>query len=319
MTAIGRASNSTCLANVRRFDAAAALVAWLVAFAALFVAAPATAQRSQADAPLARAGIVTNVQGTLQRSMQGRGAWAAIGVGDRIVQGDELRTGPGARAEVDDGRGAFRLSADTKVTVSRLDVRGLELHLTSGHMIVRIRYLPPGGSVRIETPSAHLALDRPGLYRMDVDPGARQTKLVVRTGEAEIARAGGAVRVNRGQIATVATGAAKVDVRRGGGLDAFDSWSAARERVHESPRANENVSPGIVPPIQPTMPSLSPSPTNVRPVPVPPLGPAPAPIPVAPPLMPLPPMPSAPVPGTSPAPPAAVIPIPARPAPGGSK
>ena len=72
------------------------------------------------------------------------------------------------RAEVDYGGGQFRLAGDTNLHVARLDDRQLALFVAQGRVIVRVRVLDPGDSVRIDTPNTQVALVRPGLYRIDV-------------------------------------------------------------------------------------------------------------------------------------------------------
>ena len=198
------------------------------------------------DALPTRVGRVANVQGILRHSPEGA-QWSAIGLNYPVVQGDSLWTGGNARTEVDYGGGRFRLAGGTNVHVSRLDERRLALFVAAGDVIVRVPYLQPGESVRVDTASTRIALDRPGLYRIDVGADPPRTALIVREGEAAVATVNGEESVLPGQIASVSgTRGVKADVRQGGGLDGFDTWSAERDRVYESPRANAYVSREMV-------------------------------------------------------------------------
>ena len=222
------------------------MAAWLVAVCAGIAACMVHAQAE--DALPSRVGRVANVQGALYHSPDaGGGEWLPIGLNYPVAQGDNLWAERDARVEVDYGGGQFRLAGDTNVHVSRLDDRQLALFIASGSVIVRVRYLAPDDSVRVDTQATQVALNRPGLYRIDVDPDAQQTTLLVREGEADVATADGAVQVLPGQRAQVPLARdAGADIRNGGGLDAFDTWSAERDRVYEASRGNPYVSREMV-------------------------------------------------------------------------
>ena len=219
---------------------------WLIALFALVIATALDAQAQSDDALPTRVGRIANVQGPLRHSPETGDVWSTVGLNYPVAQGDNLWTASDARAEVDYGGGEFRLAGDTNVHVSRLDERQLALFVASGRLIVRVRYLEPGDSIRVDTAATQLALARPGLYRVDVDSDAQRTKLTVREGEADMGSVSGITRVFPGQVAMIATHDATADVRNGGGLDGFDTWSAERDRVYESPRANEYVSREMV-------------------------------------------------------------------------
>ncbi len=77
-----------------------------------------------------------------------------IGLNYPVAQGDNLWVDHAGRAEVDYGGGQFRLAGDTNLHVSRLDERQLALFVAQGRVIVRVRVLDPGDSVRIDTPAS---------------------------------------------------------------------------------------------------------------------------------------------------------------------
>jgi hypothetical protein len=220
----------------------------LIALAACGVALAAWGQSD--DALPGRVGRLANVQGQVYHAAaDDAGEWSGIGLNYPVAQGDNLWVDRDGRAEVDYGGGQFRLSGDTNVHVSRLDLRQLSLFVASGYVIVRVRVLESDDSVRVDTPTTQAALTRPGLYRIDVeaDPEASQTTLIVREGEAEVGTAAGWVQVLPGQKALVKSGEnASAEVDSGGGLDGFDTWSAERDRVYEEPRETAYVSRQMV-------------------------------------------------------------------------
>ena len=226
-----------------------ALTAFFVAV--VLAASMARAQDRQPDGDeqvAARAGRIANVQGPLYHaSGDSAGPWSQIGLNYPVVQGDNLRVDDDGHAEVDYGGGQFRLAGGTTVHVSRLDERQLALFIASGRVIVRVRVLDAEDGVRIDTPATQVSLVRPGLYRIDVEPGAVRTTLIVREGAAEVATAGGSEAVLPGQTAVLSgTKNVTADIRNGGGIDGFDAWSAARDRVYEGPRQEAYVSRQMV-------------------------------------------------------------------------
>ena len=222
--------------RARRAPRIAALLALVLAFAI-----PLQARAQGDDALPARVGRVASIAGTLRHAPEGRDAWSEIGLNYPVAQGERLWTAADARAEIDYGGGEFRLGGDTNVHVSRLDESELALFVATGRVIVRVRYLEAGDAVRVDTAATQVALARPGLYRIDVDPDAQRTKLTVREGEADMGSVSGVAHVLPGQSATIAPHDALADVRNGAASDGFDAWSAERDRVYESPRANEYV------------------------------------------------------------------------------
>ena len=216
---------------------------WLVALVGCAIAVAPLPTRADDDLP-GRVGRVANVQGTLYHAPEeSTGDWAEIGLNYPIAQGDNLWADHDGRAEIDYGGGQFRLAGDANLHVSRLDDRQLALFIATGRVIVRVRVLEPDDSVRIDTPASQVALTRPGLYRIDVAPDSPYTTVIVREGEAQVATPSGTAQVLPGQTAS-STGVEgeDADIRDGGGIDAFDAWSAARDRVYEAPRQNAYVS-----------------------------------------------------------------------------
>jgi uncharacterized protein DUF6600 len=215
------------------------------ALAAVLLAVCALAQAVD-DAPT-RVGRVAGVQGTLYHTpAAGVQEWLPAGLNEPVAQGDDLWVDDDSRAEVDYGGGQFRIEGRTNLHVSRLDEGQLALFVASGHLIVRVRYLDAGDTVRIDTPSSQIGLARPGLYRVDVEANPAQTRLVVREGLAEVATANGSEAVYPGEVAMLeGTSDVAADIQPGGGLDAFDTWSAERDRVYEG-RPYQYVSPEMV-------------------------------------------------------------------------
>ncbi len=218
---------------------------WLAA--AMLAAVSFTARADEEDLP-GRVGRIAEVAGQLFLSPEDRATeWASIGLNYPVTSGDNLWVSSDGRAEVDYGGGQFRLAGDTNLHVSRLDERQLALFVAQGRVIVRVRVLDPGDSARIDTPGTQVQLTRVGLYRIDVSPDRQVTTVVVREGEALVGLASGAQQALPGQMVTViGQDPTDAEVRFGGAVDGFDTWSADRDRHYERSLASPYVSRQMV-------------------------------------------------------------------------
>ena len=204
-----------------------------VAALVVAIAMPALALEDEAG----RAGRVASVQGTLSHKADDAAAWTPVAQNYPVAEGASLALAPPGRAEIDYGGGLFRLDGGTEVRVTRLDDRDFALFVVAGSVVVHVRVHDDGDSVRIATPATEIALVRPGLYRIDVAADTPQTRVTVRIGEAEVATGTRSVQVLPGQIASLAGVAGEsADVRGAPAIDAFDAWSAERDRMYDESR-----------------------------------------------------------------------------------
>ena len=216
-------------------------------FAMLVIAAAATSARGDDDLP-GRVGRIADFGGQLFLSAHDRpDDWTPVGVNYPVTSGDNLWVSTDGRAEVDYGGGQFRLAGNTNLNVARLDDRQLTLFVARGRLIVRIRVLDTDDAARIDTPNTQIALTRPGLYRIDVNPDGSTTTVNVREGESLVGLATGAQQALPGQSVTVSgMEPLSADIRSGFGVDGFDTWSANRDRHYERARATPYVSRQMV-------------------------------------------------------------------------
>ena len=213
------------------------------AFACLLAIGVGGAARAQDDLP-GRAGRLADLGGRVFVSTEENPEdWVEALRNYTITSGDNVWVAADGRAEIDYGGGQFRLAGDTNIHVARLDDSVLALFVAQGRAIVRVRVVDAGESVRVDTPNTQLALNRPGLYRIEVSPDRDRTTLVVREGEATAVLARGAQQVLPGQSATLAGDEPDyAEVRNGFFVDGFDTWSAERDRRYERSRSASYVS-----------------------------------------------------------------------------
>ena len=207
----------------------------------------AAASAQDEDLP-GRVGRLADFGGQILFSTQDRpDDWEPVGINYPITSGANLWASTDGRAEIDYGGGQFRLAGDTNVHVVRLDDRQLTLFVAQGRVIVRVRDQGAGEATFIDTPNSQLTLVRPGLYRIEVARDRESTTLIVREGEANVALPGEARQVLAGQAITTGGREPVVsEVRYAQAADAFDAWSANRDRGYEGSRTAAYVSRQMV-------------------------------------------------------------------------
>ncbi len=185
-----------------------------------------------------KGGVVNVVEGPATCACRAQEA-RRLRARQELENGDTLRTGRGARAEILLVPGYYlRLSGDTEVTLLDLASDNLKLRVSKGSAIVEVSvnsskghmgYFPEEALrgiydlVTVVTPSGELALTRGGAYRIDVSEGDA-SELKVLKGEAVVA----GKKVEGGEAAKVRGASAEVWKPRVGAEDDFDAWSRGR-------------------------------------------------------------------------------------------
>lgn len=150
-----------------------------------------------------------------------------------LTTGDRVWTAVGSRAELHAGSATVRLGEGSDFAITQLEDRSTQLRLTSGTLGVEARDLFPGERFEIDTPNLALVLDRPGRWRIDVDAGRNTTRVSAEQGSGTLYGENGqslpfvAPQSRDFAFRTLAESAPLAN-RYG---DAFDRWSAERDRV----------------------------------------------------------------------------------------
>ena len=218
-------------------------VASLACFGAVAQVSPAV---DEGDPPM-RVGRLAYYSGEVSYSPAGDEQWVAAQVNRPIVIGDRLWSDQDGRVEVSIDDGSWYLGPVTSVTVSNLDDRTTQLQLQQGTLDVTLRRLPAANVVEIDTPNIAFSLTRPGRYRIDVDPDGGSTSVIVRSGSGIVYGDESSYVVTGGQAYRFFG----TDLRDNQFLapppyDAFDRWTAARERRYANSVSARYVSPDVV-------------------------------------------------------------------------
>src|SRR5881296_3231475 len=156
--------------------------------------------------------------------------WSPAEVNIPLAPGDELYTAHQGDLEMQIGTRAFvRAWGDTQVGLSNQDRDFLQFKVTNGHVSVDVRSLDPNQTVELDTPQAAFTIDRPGYYRVDVEPA--QTSFITRRGgRATMTPAGGPSVVVTPSEEVVLAGAPNASVQAyvAPDLDVWDQWNYAR-------------------------------------------------------------------------------------------
>ncbi|WPB59052.1 DUF6600 domain-containing protein [Xylophilus sp. GOD-11R] len=150
-----------------------------------------------------------------------------------LAAGDRVQTAAGSRAELNTGGATLRIGESSDMGITALDERTTQLRLTAGTIGVTVRELPSGERFELDTPNLAVVLDRPGRWRVDVDPGRNTTRITAEFGAGTLYGANGqalafAAPQSREFSQQALAGSAPLALRQG---DGFDRWSDERERI----------------------------------------------------------------------------------------
>lgn len=218
---------------------------WWAALLLLTLAAPAFAQ-DEADPP-ARAAYMSVRQGSVVFAPSGDEEWTELPQNRPLSGGDRVWSDRGARAELQLGTATLHVDGESHLGFSELDDTSAQFILQQGAVNARVRELAPGENFEIDTPNLAFRALQSGDYRIDVDPRAGETRVVVASGRAAVYGEGGqSVQLGAGQQATFGgRGLAPVNAQRLG-QDDFGAWAASRNRAEDQAIAARYVPRGVV-------------------------------------------------------------------------
>jgi hypothetical protein len=174
--------------------------------------------------------------------------WSDAGVNRPLTSGDRLTTGQDGRVELELDRASLRADRDTDLGVLQLDDQRGQLELTRGTLNLSVRGLEAGQSYEIDTPTVALVVDRPGVFRIDVDERNGSTEIVAIDGQATVYGENDASRLLVGghSYRFDDSSLARVGESYSGARDAFDLWCADRDDRYARSQTRQYVSEDVV-------------------------------------------------------------------------
>ncbi len=203
-------------------------------FALALIGLCSPAAMAQSDPP-GRVARLNHASGSVTFSPAGDNEWTDAQPNRPLVKGDRIWTDRGSRAEIQIGSAAIRLDGRTRVEIVALDDQVTQLSVTEGSIDVRVRSLPDGENFEIDTPNLAYRAAYPGDYRIDVDASDGTTRVTIHSGTGVVyGEDGHTMPLGGGQQVTFrARSLAPVAIQESPPQDAFDKWSAERNRLED--------------------------------------------------------------------------------------
>jgi len=194
-------------------------------------AAPSNGQAAKSDGPAPDVARISLIHGDVSMARGDTGEWSSTTVNAPLVQGDQVATGEGARAEVQlDFANILRLAARSQAKIADLTRTRIQVQVAQGYA----NYTVVKGNeadVEIDSPNVAVRPLRPGRYRMQVISDS-ETNVIVRDGEAEITTPQGSTHVQSGEMITVrGTDQPEYKVSSAPENDDWDRWNKDRDNV----------------------------------------------------------------------------------------
>ncbi|HLY44083.1 MAG TPA: DUF6600 domain-containing protein [Stellaceae bacterium] len=197
--------------------------------AILCAAVPALAQ----EAPPARVGRVSLVQGQLAFHLAGETQWSGAAVNYPAAAGGSFWVDPQSKAEIRVGTETISLAPNTELDIVKLDEQVMQLSLPQGRIEVHLRQLGQGQSVEIDVARGGVWLLRPGIYDIDAGAADQPTRITAFEGQARFVGGATEAAIDAGQAAVI-SGTQPLSVAMAAAArDAFAEWCSSRD-YHEN-------------------------------------------------------------------------------------
>ena len=201
---------------------------------------------AMADPP-ARVGRLSLIEGTVSFSVGGEGGndnWQATQLNWPITQGNRLYADSRARAEVNIGASALRLSEQTAIAFTRLDDERIEANLTQGTLNITLKNWDRSDDFVVTTPTLRVTFNQNGRYLVSVADGGDTASVTVRQGEAQVVNGNSRFNVIAPQQATIGgQNGEQVNIARASAEDDFERWAADRDRRQDAAYSARYVAP----------------------------------------------------------------------------
>ena len=216
-----------------------------VSITCLLLGVPLTAQTDSSDPP-DRTARLSYMEGAVSFEPAGEDNWSQAALNYPLTSGDRLWTDKDARAELETGNVAIRMSAQTDLTTTSLADQLIQLGLAQGTLRIRSFDMQPGHEIEVDTPNAALTIVRLGDYRVDTFPDESVTLVTVNNGEVQITGNGLNQTVSSGQaVKLTGTNPVAVNAVAMPPVDSFDQWCSSRDQKYLNAQSRQYVSPYV--------------------------------------------------------------------------
>jgi hypothetical protein len=194
--------------------------------------------------PPVRVARISYLNGNVSFLRAGLDQWSQAALNFPVTTGDRIYTDSNARAELEVGSAAVRLSKSTDLTVTNLNDHILQLSLEEGTIRLTVFELSSGDTTEVDTPNGALTVQDRGKCRVEVDPSGESTLVAVFTGSLEITDGDVSQTLQTGEAARlIGENPVEVESLPIPAPDHFDQWSDERDRRIESSGSARYVNP----------------------------------------------------------------------------
>ncbi len=218
----------------------AVVVAMLLAPLAMPAQFASTAWAQTSDPP-ARVGRLNYMNGPVSYAPGGLNQWAQATLNYPLTTGTALWTDQNGRAELHIGSTAIRMDETTELDILNLDDQTTQLRVAQGTLDISLYQLDADERFEVATPSASVALVRPGHYRLEADDNG--VRVIVWKGQVDVATSSYTFSIYSGQTALVSDASYQMVVTPA--VDEFGRWSLGRHAEEE--RALQVTAPYVAP------------------------------------------------------------------------
>lgn len=215
-----------------------------IALAVIIVHTNANANE-QVDPP-SRVARLSYVSGDLSIALAGSEQWTDVPMNRPMSVGDALWVPERGRAELHIGSSAIRLNEKTSVTFLTLSDDSVQLKLTRGTMVVRLRSFSGQENFEINTPNLAFSLREAGEYRITVNDDDT-SNVMVRRGAAIAYGDRDSISIREAeQVLFSGTNLSHNSINRMPPYDTFDQWVRDRDRAEDSSVSARYVSREVI-------------------------------------------------------------------------
>src|ERR1700704_1830085 len=200
---------------------------------------PAFAQ----EAPPARVGRVSFVQGQLGFHLAGETAWSAAKANYPVATGGAFWSDPKSRAELRIGSRSIAMAGNTELDVAKLDQQVMQLAVPQGRINARVRTLLEGESIEIDLPRGAVWILQPGIYDIDAGGGDQPERIAVFEGSARFVGGTLDLAVKAGDAAVISGTQTLAATIEKASPDEFAKWCRSRDYDQRRLAAPYHVSP----------------------------------------------------------------------------
>lgn len=213
-----------------------------IALTVLFVHVSANAQVD----PPGRVARLSYASGNLSLAVAGSDQWTDVPMNRPISVGDSLWVPERGRAELHIGSSAIRLNEKTSLTFLTLSDDSVQLKITRGTMVVRVRSLTGKEAFEINTPNLAFSLQEAGEYRVTVNED-NTSNVMVRRGAAIAYGDRDSISIREAEQALFSgTNLSHNSINRMPPYDTFDQWVNDRDRAEDTSVSARYVSREVI-------------------------------------------------------------------------